>query len=508
MNFLFFLLGLCPILWLIFALIVLKWPTPRAAFGSLLLSILLGIFIWKLNALEALSAALEGGLMALWPIILVIIAAIFTYNLTVRTGNMETIKAMMTSVTSDKRLLALILAWCFGGFMEGMAGFGTAVAIPAGMLVALGFEPLFSCLVCLIANGVPTAFGSIGIPTVTLANLLNLENTTLSAVSTLQLSPFIILCPILIVMVAGGGLKGLKGVTGITIASGLSFAIPQYIVGKYVGAELAVVVGSVCSLLATILLSMKKKPDPAYQIEIESKQKLEFSACLKAWSPFICIFVFLLLSSKLVAPINTYLSKFASSVVIYQGANPGTITFSWINTPGIWIFLSALIGGCIQKASFKDFKEVFIATLKQLVPTIITLVSVLGCAKVMGYSGMITSIASFVVAVTGPFYPIVAPWIGALGAFVTGSGTSSGVFFGAVQYSAAESLGSNPYWMVALNSLGVGAGKMISPQNIAIALSAVKGQGQDSKLLSKILPYALFYLVLMSILAYVGNLIY
>ena len=208
------------------------------------------------------------------------------------------------------------------------------------------------------------------------------------------------------------------------------------------------------------------------------------------------------------APINTYLSKFASSVVIYQGANPGTITFSWINTPGIWIFLSALIGGCIQKASFKDFKEVFIATLKQLVPTIITLVSVLGCAKVMGYSGMITSIASFVVAVTGPFYPIVAPWIGALGAFVTGSGTSSGVFFGAVQYSAAESLGSNPYWMVALNSLGVGAGKMISPQNIAIALSAVKGQGQDSKLLSKILPYALFYLVLMSILAYVGNLIY
>ncbi|MCF0106684.1 MAG: L-lactate permease [Holdemanella sp.] len=508
MSFVFFLLGLMPILWLIFALIVLKWPTPRAAFGSLLLSILLGMFIWKLNTIEALSATLEGCLMALWPIVLVIVAAIFTYNLTVRTGGMETIKAMMTSVTSDKRLLVLILAWCFGGFMEGMAGFGTAIAIPAGMLVALGFEPLFACLVCLIANGVPTPFGSIGIPTVTLANLLGLENTVLSSITTLQLAPFILLCPILIVMVTGGGIKGLKGVTGITLASGISFVIPQFIVGKFVGAELAVVVGSVCSLLVTILLSMKKKPDPAYQIEITGKQKLDFNTCLKAWSPFICIFVFLLLTSKLVAPINTFLAQFASQIVVYQGANPGTITFSWINTPGVWIFISALIGGLIQKASFQDFKEVFIATLKQLKPTVITMMSVLGCAKVMGYSGMIASIASFVVAITGPFYPIVAPWIGALGAFVTGSGTSSGVFFGAVQNSAAQSLGSNPYWMVALNSLGVAAGKMLSPQSIAIALSAVGGQGQDSKLLTKILPYGGLFLVLMSILAYFGNMLF
>lgn len=207
---LLFVLGLCPILWLIVALTLLKWPTWKAACGSMIVAFLLALFVWKLPVMETSTAALEGFLMALWPIVVVIVAAVFTYNLTVRTGAMELIKQMMTSVTSDKRLLVLLVAWCFGGFMEGMAGFGTAIAIPAGMLVGLGFPALFSCLVCLIANGVPTPFGSIGIPTVTLANLVGLENTYLSFTETLQLAPFMILCPFLIVMVAGKGVKALK----------------------------------------------------------------------------------------------------------------------------------------------------------------------------------------------------------------------------------------------------------------------------------------------------------
>ena len=179
MSFLYFILGLCPILWLIFALTVLGWPTYKAAFGSLIISALLSIAIWQQSFLNTISACGEGFLMALWPIIVVIIAAVFTYNLSLRTHGMEIIKQMITSVSSDKRILVLLVAWCFGGFMEGMAGFGTAIAIPASMLVALGFEPLFSCLVCLIANGVPTPFGSIGIPTVTLANLVGLEKECL-----------------------------------------------------------------------------------------------------------------------------------------------------------------------------------------------------------------------------------------------------------------------------------------------------------------------------------------
>ncbi len=506
MNFIYFILGLCPILWLIFALTVLNWPTYKAAFGSLLISALLSIAIWQQSFLNTFTAACEGFLMALWPIIVVIIAAVFTYNLSLRTRGMEIIKQMITSVSSDKRILVLLVAWCFGGFMEGMAGFGTAIAIPASMLVALGFNPLFSCLVCLIANGVPTPFGSIGIPTVTLANLVGLENTQLAFTQTLQLAPFMILCPFLIVMATGKGFKALKGVSLVTLVSGLSFLIPQMIVAKFVGAELCVVVGSVCSLLCTILLGSKVKPEPEYEMQLEAHEKITASKALKAWSPFIFIFIFLLSTSKLVMPVNTYLSKFATSTTIYTGDNPSTMTFTWINTPGVWIFLSAILGGLIQKATFRDFKVVFVATIKQMSQTIITMLCVLGCAKIMGYAGMIASIASF--AITGSFYPFFAPWIGCLGTFVTGSGTSSGVLFGAVQESAAQSLQAEPYWIVALNSLGVAAGKMLSPQSIAIALSSVDGQGQDSKLLSMILPYGVGFIIAMSFVAYFGQMIF
>lgn len=145
--------------------------------------------------------------MAAWPDILVIIAAVFLYNLSLHTGKMEVIKQMITSVSGDKRLLVLLIGWCFGGFMEGMAGFGTAIAIPAGMLAGMGFPPLLACLVCLVANGTPTPFGSIGIPTVTLANLVGLDNATLAFTETLQLAPLMILSPFLMVILTGGGVK-------------------------------------------------------------------------------------------------------------------------------------------------------------------------------------------------------------------------------------------------------------------------------------------------------------
>lgn len=508
MNFVLFILGLCPILWLIFALSVLKWPTFKAAFGSLVIAFILSIAVWQQSALDTATAALEGFLMALWPIVIVIIAAVFTYNLSLRTRGMEVIKQMITSVSSDKRILVLLIAWCFGGFMEGMAGFGTAIAIPASMLAGLGFNPLFSCLVCLIANGVPTPFGSIGIPTVTLANLVGLENAQLAFTQTVQLAPFMLLCPFLIVMVTGKGFKALKGVSFVTLMSGVSFLIPQLIISYFVGAELAVVVGSVCSLLVTILLGSKTKTNPDYEMTLKTHDKITLSNALKAWSPFIFIFIFLLSTSKLVTPVNTFLSQFSTTTTVYSGKNPNSMTFTWINTPGVWIFLSAILGGLIQKAKFRDFKIVFLATLKQMSETIITMLCVLGCAKIMGYAGMISSIAAFAIAVTGSFYPFFAPWIGCLGTFVTGSGTSSGVLFGAVQQNAAETLNANPYWIVALNSLGVAAGKMLSPQSIAIALSSVDGKGQDSKLLSMILPYGFGFIIVMSFIAYFGNMIY
>ena len=177
-----FLLALVPIIWLVVMLLCFKWPAWKAAIGSFVLSCVLAFAWWHLPAAQIATASLEGFLMALWPIVLVIIAAVFTYNLCVRTGAMDVIGSMITSISSDRRLLALLVAWCFGGFMEGMAGFGTAVAIPAGMLAGLGFEAVPAVLICLLANGVPTPYGSIGIPTVSVAGLVGLDSLHLATV--------------------------------------------------------------------------------------------------------------------------------------------------------------------------------------------------------------------------------------------------------------------------------------------------------------------------------------
>ena len=197
-----FALALLPIIWLIVALVALHLPAWKAALGSFAISCVLALTWWGMPVVEVASASLEGFLMALWPIVLVIIAAVFTYNLCVRTGAMDVIGSMITSLSCDRRVLALLVAWCFGGFMEGMSGFGTAVAIPAGMLAALGFPPLQAVLICLVANGVPTCFGSVGVPTVSLAGLTGLDPIRLAFTEMLQLAPFFVIVPFIIVVLA------------------------------------------------------------------------------------------------------------------------------------------------------------------------------------------------------------------------------------------------------------------------------------------------------------------
>ncbi len=530
MDVLSFVLALAPILWLVAVLLVLKWPAWRAAAGSLVIACLLAATWWALPIDNVATAALEGFLMALWPIVVVIIAAVFTYNLCVRTGAMDTISRMITSISSDRRMLALLVAWCFGGFMEGMAGFGTAVAIPAGMLAALGYAPLPAVLMCLLANGVPTPYGSIGIPTVSLADLVGLDASSLAFMQMIQLAPFFIVAPFLIVAVAGKGAgsdtgapslaERFRGVSLVALAAGVSFTAPALLVAAFVGPELTVVVGSICSLGVTAALARRAEKsgalDAAYRMQLavpkagaasgeaRGETELTLSAALRAWSCFILIFVLLLGTSKLVAPVNAALAPLSSTVTVYNGADPGTLSFSWVNTPGVLIFIAALIGGRIQGATLRVMAEVLVATVRQMMPTVATMLSVLGCAKVMGYAGMISDISAFCIAVAGGLYPVLAPWIGMVGTFVTGSGTSSGMLFGQVQAEAATALGMNEAWTVALNSLGVAAGKMLSPQTLAIGLAAVRVRGKDAELLGAVLPFAIGFLVVMSAIAMAG----
>lgn len=515
MQFLEFILGLLPIIWLAIALTALKMPAYKACPIALVIAIVLALAKWQDSVSSVVTGGLDGAVMALWPISLVIVAAIFTYNLCVRTGAMDKIKEMLTAVSNDKRVLVLILGWGFGGFMEGMAGFGTAVAIPAGILTGLGFNPIMAAVVCLVANMTPTAFGSIGIPTVTAANVAapgGIDPTTTAGVVMLQMCLLVFITPFLMTMMTGGGFKGMKGAWGVTLVSALSFVIPQFLTALFIGPELPNVIASIVSMACTILYAKKfmKKTDPKFALlsetelaEEKGKQKSQMGA-IKAWAPFILIFILLLVTSSIVPPIHNLLSQVQTTVQIYQGgpnANPSTQTFSWITAPGVLIFISAFVGGLIQKASWKTMGSVLAASLKQMSKTIITLVCILAAAKIMGYSGMTESIATFLATATGIVYPFFAPLIGSLGTFVTGSATSSSVLFAQLQYNTAQQLGMNPYWLVAANGVGATAGKAISPQSIAIATASTDTVGEESKIMRKAIPYYVAYVVAFGLIA-------
>ncbi len=506
--FLMFVLALSPIICLIIALIALKQQAWIASFEALAVAVVVSMAVWHMKPVEVATAALEGCLFALWPIVIVIIAAVYTYNLTVCTHAMDKIKQMLTSVSSDRRVLTLLIVWCFGNFMEGMAGFGTAVAIPASMMMALGVDPIISILACLIANGTPTMFGSIGIPTTTLASITGIVETDLAFTQALQVFPFVIACPFLMVMLVGGGFKSLKGVVPITLVAGLSFAIPELIAARFIGAALPDVVGAVCSLACTFLMALRMKGTPVPEEErlkvAAGRGKLTVHDALVAWSPFILIFVVLLLTSSLVPFISQPLSAIKTQVQVYAGENPATLTFSWINTPGVLILLCGIAGGLIQGCPIRQMLAVLAAAVTQMAKPLLTMLGVLSVAKIMGYSGMIASIAAFFVGSRGNLYPLVAPALGALGTFVTGSGTSSEVLFGNVQLQAAQSIGVNETWLVASNSLGISAGKMISPQNVAIGCAACDLSGKDGEIIAKIAPYAFGFLVLMMAMTYAG----
>ncbi|AJA48451.1 L-lactate permease [Clostridium pasteurianum DSM 525 = ATCC 6013] len=496
--YLLFFIALIPIIWLLISLVVLKMPGHKTCPATLFITIILAIFVWKMPLVESITASLEGVAMAIWPIMLVIIAAVFTYNLSVYTKSMDVIKKMMTGITTDKRILVLILAWGFGGFLEAIAGFGTAVAIPASIMAALGFNPVFAAIICLIANTTPTAFGAIGLPVSTLAKITNIDVNMLSYAVGIQLALLIIIVPIILVMLTGKSVKAIKGVFFISLASGLSFAIPEIIAAKYLGAELPAILGSVICLIVTVgITKVFYKTSSLKKVD-----RVSLKEGFLAWIPFILIFIFIIFTSPLFKPISITLSNIQTSVQIYTGKGAKAYSFLWILNPGTLIIIATFIGGLIQGASVKEIVKVFINTIKQMSKSTITIISILALAKVMGYSGMVKSIAVVLVSGTGKFYPVIAPLIGALGTFVTGSDTSANVLFGGLQVEMAKSLGLNPYWLAAANTGGATAGKMISPQSIAVATAATGIAGKEGKILNSTLKFCVVYVIVLGIFAY------
>ncbi|RVU53834.1 L-lactate permease [Anaerosphaera multitolerans] len=506
----YFLLALVPILFLIIALVPLKMASTKACAIALVITSIEAFFIWKQSFIDIFTGALEGLVMGIWPISLVIVAAVFTYNIVVSTGNMEIIKRMLTAVSRDKRILILIIAWGFGGFIEGMAGFGTAVAIPAGILIGLGFEPVFSAVVCLVANTTPVAFGAIGLAMVTSADLAGTSSILTSTYSVIQMAFMTVAVPFLIVYMVGKNegrplREVYRGVGLVTAISGVSFLVFQFLTAYFIGGELSSIIGSVFSMVLTVLAArFFKNGGDEFNIDIEAGEGINFKKGLVAWAPFILVLVFLLGTSNLFPRINSLLATVSSSVRIYSGEGAADYIFNWLSTPGTLIIIAATIGGLIQRCSLVEIIKILFETVKQTSNTILTIVFVLATSKIMGYSGMTVNIADFIVAVTGNFYPLVSPLIGSIGTFVTGSTLSSVVLFTEMQASTALDLGIDVTWMVAANIVGSTAGKIISPQSIAVAAATTNTIGRENEILKAVLKYYLLFIVVYGLAAYMG----
>ena len=504
-----FIQGLAPILWLIVALSVLKLPAWKACPVALIIAFIMAYTFFGMPLTDVTTGILEGALMAVWPILGVIVAAIFAYNLTVHTGGMDKIKDMLSSVSTDKRMLILIIAWGFGSFLECMSGFGTAVAIGASMLVTVGVKPVSAVIVCLLSNAAMSSYGSVGLPITTLAKLTNFDPLQIATYTTLQLGVMVVLMPF-VMLIAFDGLKTLKGLIPACLVGGLGFFIPATIGAATMGADLAGLAGAIFSMAAVVVYA-KKFPvkDPEYEIDDYNENfSITVGEAVKAWLPFILIFILLMLSSKMFPPIQNALASVKTSVMIYTGADAKPLTFQWMTAPGTLIFIAAIMSGFVNKASVGDMVNVLSRTFKTLIPTFITIITIIATARIMGYSGMTMAVANTTVAATGTFYPFIAPLIGSVGAFITGSATSSCVLLSKLQVDSAIAIGLSEQaqaWIAAANAAGSCVGKIISPQSIAIGAAAVGAFGVEAQIMKFAVKVYLPFILIMGCVVYFGQ---
>lgn len=317
-----------------------------------------------------------------------------------------------------------------------------------------------------------------------------------------------IIVPFIIVWMTGkacGSKKPFEGMIPFTIIAALSYIIPAAIVGNFVGAEFVDLIGCVICLIVLVIFAKKMPPttDPAYMIEASEEEASDVKFGMgAAVLPYILMLVFLLGTSKLVPPINAFLGKFSTAFSVYAGEGAATIKLAWIGNAGTLILLAGIIGGFAQHMSIGEMISTLGQTLKNMWKAMVTVIAIIALAKVMGYSGMTTAIATLLADLTGSIFPLFAPICGILGTFVTGSTTSSGVLFAKMQYEVAELIGANPVMLVAANLAGGGIGKLISPQSIAIGVAAIGLEGSDGKIMTKTVGICIVLGVIVCIMSY------
>lgn len=510
-----------PILFLFWALAIKQMKGYIAGVLTLLLTLADVIIVYKMPVGTALSASFLGIVNGLFPIAWIVVAAVFLYNLTVESGHFEVIKSSIASVSDDRRIQALLVAFCFGAFLEGAAGFGAPVAISGAILIGLGFEPLYAAGLCLIANTAPVAFGAIGSPIIAAGSVTGLGDFVISQAVGRQLPFLSVVIPLYLIILMAGW-KAAKEVLPAILVTGVSFAVAQWWSSNYLGAYLPDIISSLTSLVATTVFLKFWKPKTIWRFPSEKKDAnakvTHYSSgeVIKAWSPFVILTVMVAIWGT--PAFKNWVVKDLQWVIniphwpgldglvykmtpIVSSPSVYGASYKWefFSAGGTAILISAIISMAILRISPAKGAVVFVRTVKQLIYPIITMGSVLGFAYLANYSGLSFTLG-LLFASTGKAFAFLSPVLGWMGVFLTGSDTSANALFGKLQQVTAEQIGVNPVLTVAANSSGGVVGKMISPQSIAVAAAATSLVGRESDLFRFTIKHSLIFLVAVAIM--------
>jgi lactate permease len=503
-----------PIVFIFWAMIIRRLKVHHAAWIATVLTFVIAMAVYKMPVQLAAISVFHGAAYGLFPICWIIIPAVFLYNLTVKAGQFEVIRYYMGSITEDGRMQALLIAFSFGAFLEGTAGFGTPVAITAAMLVGLGFKPLYAAGICLIANTAPVAFGSIGIPITVASQVSGIPELAISQMVGRTLPLLSLITPWYLIVLMCGWKKAVA-VWPAMLVSGGSFAIVQWFTANYIGPTLPDILAAIASILALVLFLRVWKPVESWKVEGGSwkvtgtAKRYSSAEVLKALSPFLILTVMVLLwglpsvKKMLTAALNLNIPVPGLHEQI-MGADeqrplPQYYRFAPLAAAGTAVMTACILSILFLRIRVKDALDVFRQTIRQLTFPIITIATILGFAYLFNNAGLSLTLAHILTA-TGTLFPFFSPWLGWLGVFITGSDTSSNALFGKLQSTAAESVGMDPVIAVGANISGGVVGKMISPQSIAVAAAAGNLVGHESDLFRFTVKHSFILLIIISIL--------
>ncbi|ASG23869.1 lactate permease LctP family transporter [Nitrospirillum viridazoti] len=517
------LVAVLPIVFFFVALAVLRLKGYVAGTLTVLLALIIAIAAYGMPASSAIAAVVYGFFYGLWPIAWIIVAAVFLYKITVKTGQFDIIRASVISITEDQRLQMLMVGFAFGAFLEGAAGFGAPVAITAAILAGLGFNPLYAAGLCLIANTAPVAFGAMGTPIIVGAQVSGLDVYKVAAMTGRQLPALSVFVPFWLVFIMDGA-KGVKETWPAILVTGFSFAISQYFTSNYIGAELPDIISALISLLCLTVFLKFWKPKTIFRFkdqetaEERGAHAYTGGQILKAWSPFLILTVIVTIWS--LKPFKALFAKGGALVdtvflfdvpslhnavtkvaPIVKAATPYAAQYKLdlLAATGTAILISAILSMIVLRYGPGKALATFGETLAELKWPMYTIGAVLAFAYIANYSGLSSTLA-LTLAEAGKGFPFFSPILGWLGVFLTGSDTSSNALFGALQATTAQQLGVSDLLLVAANSSGGVTGKMISPQSIAVACAAVGLVGSESNLLRFTLKHSLFFVCIVGVI--------